>query len=56
MQSGQLDLRIANLADTGLILAARNSAKDFIDKNENLKNYPELKARVTSLQAVTTLN
>lgn len=56
MQSGQLDLRIANLADTKLTLAARDSAKEFIDRAEDLANYPDLNAKVTSLQAVTTLN
>lgn len=55
MQSGQLDLRVANLADTKLITAARNAASEFIGK-EKLSAYPQLAANVKKLQAVTNLN
>lgn len=56
MQSGQLDLRVANLTDVKLIASARNAAKEFIEKAEKLANYNELAKRVASLQAVTNLN
>ncbi|HTE58069.1 MAG TPA: ATP-dependent DNA helicase RecG [Verrucomicrobiae bacterium] len=56
LQSGELDLRIAKLSDTKLIAAARHTAQTFIDKQENLKKYKELYARVTRARAVTNLN
>jgi ATP-dependent DNA helicase RecG len=56
LQHGALDLRIAELTDTKLIAAARNAAQMFIDKNENLKRYPHLNNRVSTLRAVTNLN
>jgi ATP-dependent DNA helicase RecG len=55
-QHGQLDLRIAQLTDTKLIALARASAQEFIDKHEDLIQYPYLYERVTSLRAVTSLN
>jgi ATP-dependent DNA helicase RecG len=55
-QHGALDLRVASLSDTKLIYAARTSAQKFIDKNENLKKYPELNQKVTQLRAITNLN
>jgi ATP-dependent DNA helicase RecG len=56
MQHGALDLRVANLADIRLIVAARNAAQKFIDSNESLKQYPHLAGRVAILRAVTNLN
>jgi ATP-dependent DNA helicase RecG len=56
MQHGALDLRVANLADIKLIVAARNAAQKFIDSNESLKQYPHLAGRVAILRAVTNLN
>jgi ATP-dependent DNA helicase RecG len=56
MQHGALDLRVANLGDIKLIVAARNAAQEFIDKNEDLKKYPRLNSRVTTLRAITNLN
>ena len=55
-QHGALDLRVANLADTRLIYAARTAAQKFIDQKENLKKYPELCAKVTNLRTITNLN
>ncbi len=55
-QHGALDLRIADLLDTKLIALARNSAQEFIDKNEKLSEYPHLSRRVSLLRAVTNLN
>lgn len=56
MQHGALDLRVAELTDIKLISAARNAAQDFIDRKENLKKYPHLGSRVSTLRAVTNLN
>lgn len=56
LQHGALDLRVANLTDVKLISAARNAAKQFIEKNEDLTNYPHLESRVAALRAVTNLN
>lgn len=56
LQHGALDLRIAKLTDTKLIAAARAAAQRFIDKDENLKKYPHLNAKVSALRAVTNLN
>jgi len=56
LQHGALDLRIAKLTDIKLIAAARAAAQRFIDKNEKLKKYPYLDAKVSALRAVTNLN
>lgn len=56
MQHGQLDLRIAKLSDTQLIASARNSAAEYIERGEDLIQYPELYERVRKLRAVTNLN
>lgn len=55
-QHGLLDLRVAKLSDTRLIAAARKSAQEFIDRQENLRKYPQLAAKVKRLRAVTNLN
>ncbi len=55
-QHGQLDLRIANLTDTKLIASARKLAKDFLDSNEKLTDYPELAEKVRQNQLITNLN
>jgi len=55
-QHGALDLRVANLADTKLIAAARAAAQDFIDRKEPLTKFPHLNHRVTTLRAITNLN
>lgn len=56
MQHGQLDLRVAKLSDAHLIAAARNAAQEYIDRGEDLLQYPELYERVRQLRAVTNLN
>ena len=55
-QSGQLDLRIANLSDVRLIATARSSAQTFLDSGEKLSKYPALAAQVQSHRAVTNLS
>lgn len=56
MQSGELDLRIANLTDAKLIAKARNSAAIFLDSNVEIKKYPELAVRVQKYRSITNLN
>lgn len=56
MQHGALDLRVAQLTDTRLIAEARAGAQAFIDKLENLQDYPHLADKVTRLRTVTNLN
>ncbi|MEX1995710.1 MAG: ATP-dependent DNA helicase RecG [Candidatus Saccharimonadales bacterium] len=56
LQHGALDLRVANLTDVKLIATARNAAKEFIEKNEDLTKYPHLASRVAALRSVTNLN
>ncbi len=56
MQHGQLDLRVAKLTDVKLIAAARNAAQAYIDKGEDLLQYPVTHQHVTRLRAVTNLN
>jgi ATP-dependent DNA helicase RecG len=55
-QHGQLDLRVAKLTDTKLIAAARKTAQEFIDRDENLLKYKELHRHVQELRAITNLN
>ncbi len=55
-QHGQLDLRVARLTDIKLITQARAAAHDFIDRQENLLKYQDLRLQVTRLRAVTNLN
>jgi ATP-dependent DNA helicase RecG len=56
LQHGALDLRIAKLSDTHLVAAARRAAQTFIDKHENLLQYPQLHKSVLAARAVTNLN
>lgn len=56
LQHGELDLRVAKLTDVELIRSARDTAKDFVKKGENLVKYPQLKARVDKLRIITNLN
>jgi ATP-dependent DNA helicase RecG len=56
VQHGILDLRVAKLTDVKLISAARAAAQMFIDQGEDLKRYPHLEHRVSSLRAITNLN
>ena len=56
MQSGLLDLRVANLSDSKLIAQARNSARIFIESNESLDKYPILKKQVNKYRSITSLN
>ncbi len=56
MQHGALDLRIANLTDTKLLLTARSAAEEFMKRDEKLLKYPVLQKRILHLQKVTKLN
>ncbi|HEY4964426.1 MAG TPA: ATP-dependent DNA helicase RecG [Candidatus Saccharimonadales bacterium] len=55
-QHGVLDLRIARLTDTNLIIEARNAAKYFVSNGLNLVQYEQLANRVSKLQKLTNLN
>lgn len=56
MQHGELDLRVAKITDIALISEARQAARQFIKKNEDLLHYPQLKIRVDHLRKITNLN
>ena len=56
LQHGALDLRIAKLSDTRLVAAARHAAQDFIDRGDDLLQYPQLHTRVLAARSVTNLN
>lgn len=55
-QHGALDLRIAKLTDVALISAARQAAKDYIQGEHDLLQYPQLYERVNRLRAIVHLN
>jgi ATP-dependent DNA helicase RecG len=56
LQHGALDLRVAKLTDTQLIVAARQAAQEFISRGDNLLQYLQLYRHVTAARAVTNLN
>jgi ATP-dependent DNA helicase RecG len=56
MQHGALDLRVAKLTDTHLIASARAAALSFIERGEDLVQYPMVLRSVTALRSVTNLN
>lgn len=56
LQHGALDLRVASLTDVELIEAARSAAREFLERNEDLLQYPELNSRVSHLKTVTNLH
>src|SRR5581483_841404 len=56
LQHGQLDLRIAQLTDTKLIVHARAAAEQCIKRGDSLEQFPVLAARVRRLRAITNLN
>ena len=55
-QHGALNLQIATLADTKLIVRAQSAAKAFVASATDLVEYKELAARVKKYQRLTTLN
>lgn len=55
-QHGSLDLKIANINDLSLIKKAKDSAVNFLKKNENLEQYTILKERVQKSLSLTYLN
>jgi len=55
-QHGQLNLQIANLADTKMISQASKEADWFIASNQKLTDFRELSAEVNEYQRLTTLN
>lgn len=55
-QHGALNLQIATLADTKLIMRAQKSARSFVDSGEDLLQYKQLAEQVNAYQRITTLN
>ena len=56
MQHGELNLKIANLADTELIKDARAQAVKFAANTQNMLKYKELSQSISKFQQLTTLN
>lgn len=55
-QHGELNLKIASLADTKLIARAKKAADKFVSSGEKLLKYDELSKNVQKYQRLTTLN
>lgn len=55
-QSGELDLRLANMNDAQQVKWALAASEYFVHAGLNLLHYPQLHQTVTSLQKVTNLN
>ena len=55
-QHGDLNLQVANLADTKLIAKASKAADSFVNSGADLLQYKELSAHVEKYQRITTLN
>lgn len=55
-QHGQLNLAIANLADTKLTARVQAAARAFVAGGTDLLQYPRLQAQVAHYQRLTTLN
>ena len=55
-QHGALNLQIASITDTKLIMKAQKAAKQFISSGQNLLQYKELAQRVQKYQRLTRLN
>lgn len=56
MQHGELNLKIASLADAKLIARAQKEAKLFVESGKKLVEYEELSRNVNKYQRLTTLN
>lgn len=55
-QHGELNLQIASLADTRMVVRAQKAAKAFVDHKLDLLQYNQLKTDVEHYQRLTTLN
>jgi len=55
MQSGILDLRIADIYDQKIVSEVKEAAESFINKH-NLLEYAQLAEKVNSLKSITTLD
>lgn len=55
-QHGDLNLQIANLADTEMIVKASKAAQEFVESGRDLLQYKQLASQVEHYQRVTTLN
>ena len=55
-QHGALNLQIATLADTKMIVRARKAAEKFVNSDENMLKYSQLASAVERYRRLTTLN
>ena len=55
-QHGALDLRLADISDAKLLAATRAAADAFLSDAALVLKYPQIMARVSALQAVTSLD
>jgi RecG-like helicase len=55
MQSGILDLRVADIYDHKLISEVKQAAETFINKH-NLLEYAQLAEKINRLKSITTLD
>ncbi len=55
-QSGQLDLRIANISDTKLVARVRLAAQKCLKSNLDLSKYPHLNQEIQRTRSITNLN
>lgn len=55
-QHGDLNLKIATLANTKEIAKARKIAEDFLNSKDSIDSYPALKNKIKKYQRITTLN
>lgn len=54
-QHGQLDLRLADISDTRLLVSVREAAEAFL-QSKNMIKYPQVLETVNKLKAVTSLD
>ena len=55
-QHGDLNLKIATLANTREILKARKVAEYFLENGGIISDYPALDKKIKKYQRITTLN
>lgn len=56
LQHGELNLNIANLADTKMIMLAKKQVESFVKHPKNMLKYEELNQIIHKYQQLTTLN
>jgi ATP-dependent DNA helicase RecG len=56
LQHGALDLKVTRLDNLAMIRSATKAAKEFIQKNEKLIQYPQLENKVKTYSQIKTIN